>query len=102
IEQTSPTVRSPISGAVARPPAVASTAARTLADVDASTIWPRTTKCSSDRVRPGWSVILLTYAWKLPSWPAYVSGLWNVSNSQLPANVIARPDGAAAVVGGAT
>src|SRR5262249_22371537 len=99
IEQTSPMARSPISGALARPPAVASAAARTLAEVAALTIGPRTTKCRSDRVRPGSSVIVLTYAWKFPSWPTYVSELWKVSKSQLPANVIAPPNGCAGVVG---
>src|SRR2546422_9512457 len=43
--------------------------------------------------------MVLTYAWKLPRWPAYASGVWKASSSQLPANVIGPANGAADDVG---
>ena len=42
---------------------------------------------------------VFTYAWKFASWPAYESGLPNVSNSQFPAKVIAPRKSMAGEVG---
>src|SRR6185436_18921708 len=53
IEQISAVVRSLISGAAARPLAVASTAARAPADVVAVTSGPSMMKCRSDLLLPG-------------------------------------------------
>lgn len=60
IEQISAAVRSAIGGFSASSPAVASTAARSAAEVVASTRRPITTKCSSDRLARGGRVIVFT------------------------------------------
>src|SRR3954462_14019435 len=43
--------------------------------------------------------MVLTFGWKLPRCPAYTSGSWKASSSQLPANLIAPANGADEDVG---